>query len=75
MSFYDIKVAVEDAVWDFVKDVSQYNDNNITFGKTNKIRPEEPYITIRFLNAERYARGRREGYTPTCEEQTAADYK
>lgn len=75
MSFYDVKIAVEDAVWDFVKDVSQYNDDNITFGKTNKIRPEDPYITIRFLNAERYARGRREGYTPTCEEETAADYK
>jgi hypothetical protein len=75
MSFFLIKEEVENAVWDFIKSATQYPDSNITFAKTNRIRPEDPYITIRFLNAERYAKGRIIGYTNNCEEKVVADYR
>ena len=74
MSFYLAKKQTENALWDMVKEATQYPDQNITFGKTDKIRPQDPYITLRFINLERAAKGRHLGYTVEGYERTGADY-
>lgn len=75
MSYFLVQEAVDNALWDMVKECTQYPDGNITWGQTDKIRPEEPYITLRMINLERAAKGRHLGYDEdTCEEITGADY-
>ena len=74
MSFYLAKRTVEDALWDMIQAATQYPTSNITFGKTDKIRHEEPYITIRYVNLERVAKGRHLGYDENNFEITRADY-
>lgn len=74
MSFYLAKQTIENVLWDMIQASTQYPSNTITFGKTDKIRPEEPYITIRYVNLERAAKGQHLGYDEDGYEITGADY-
>jgi len=75
MSFYEVNETIDNALWDMVAAASGYPTQNITWGKTNKIRPQDPYITLRQVNMERVARGRSLGIDyDTCIETTADDY-